>query len=86
MCAGQGPPQRLICHDLLKISKYDYTYEVKYNSVTLERLQCMTKTNEKNQIGQKDKSFSNLKGWESTLVSYFMIILMIMKPYHKFIL
>jgi len=44
------------------------------------------KTNEKNQIRQKDKSFLNMKGWESTLVSYFMIILMIMKPYHKFIL
>ena len=36
VCAGQGPPQRLICHDLLKIRKYDYTYKVKYNFVTLE--------------------------------------------------
>ena len=42
MCAGQGPPQRLICHDLLKISKYDCTYKVKYNSETLENFQCMT--------------------------------------------
>ena len=53
MCAGQGPPQRLICHDLLKISKYDYTYEVKYNSVTLERLQCMTKQMRRIKLGRK---------------------------------
>ena len=55
MCAGQGPPQRLICHDLLKISKYDYTYEVKYNSVTLERLQCMTKQVRIIKLGRKIK-------------------------------
>ena len=55
MCAGQGPPQRLICHDLLKISKYDYTYKVKYNSVTLERLQCMTKQMRRIKLGRKIK-------------------------------
>ena len=55
MCAGQGPPQRLICHDLLKISKYDSTYEVKYNSVTLERLQCMTKQMRRIKLGRKIK-------------------------------
>ena len=55
MCAGQSPPQRLICHDLLKISKYDYTYKVKYNSVTLERLQCMTKQMRRIKLGRKIK-------------------------------
>ena len=55
MCAGQGPPQRLICHDLLKISKYDYNYKVKYNSVTLERLQCMTKQMRRIKLGRKIK-------------------------------
>ena len=55
MCAGQGPPQILICHDLLKISKYDYTYKVKYNSVTLERLQCMTKQMRRIKLGRKIK-------------------------------
>ena len=38
------------------------------------------RANKKNQIRQKDKSFSNLKRWESTLVSVFVIILMIKKP------
>ena len=41
------------------------------------------RTNKKNQIRQKDKSFSNLKRWESTLVSCFKIILMILRPYHN---
>ena len=41
------------------------------------------RTNEKNQIRQKDKSFSNLKRWESTLVSCFKTILMILRPYHN---
>ena len=41
------------------------------------------RANKKNQIRQKDKSFSNLKRWESTLVSVFVIILMISKPYQN---
>ena len=37
VCAGQGPPQRSIRHDLLKFSKYGYTCKFKYNSVILKR-------------------------------------------------
>ena len=41
------------------------------------------RVNKHNQIRQKDKSFSNLKRWESTLVSCHMIILMIKRPYRN---
>ena len=74
---------KTIRHDLLKLSKYGYTYKFKYNSEALKSFQCVTERMEKNQIRQKDKSFSNLKRWESTLVSCFMIILMIKIPYHN---
>ena len=55
MCAGQGPPQRLICHDLLKISKYDYTYKVKYNFETLEKFQCKAERIRRIKLGRKIK-------------------------------
>ena len=67
-----SPPQKIdkiIRHNLLKLSKYDYTYKLKCNSETLEKVPMYGRANKKNQIRQKDKSFSNLKRWESTLVS-----------------
>ena len=45
MCTCQSPPQKMdktIRHDLLRFSKYDYTYKLKYNSEALENFQCMT--------------------------------------------
>jgi hypothetical protein len=67
-----SPPQKIdniIHHNLLKLSKYGYTYKLKYDSKTLEKVPMYGRANKKNQIRQKDKSFSNLKRWESTLVS-----------------
>ena len=67
-----SPPQKIdktIRHSLLKLSKYDYTYKRKCNSETLEKVPMYGRANKKNQLRQKDKSFSNLKRWESTLVS-----------------
>ena len=60
---------KIIRHNLLKLSKYGYTYKLKCNSETLEKVPMYGRANKKNQIRQKDKSFSNLKRWESTLVS-----------------
>ena len=74
---------KIIRHDLLKLSKYGYTYKFKYNSEALEMFQCVAERMGKNQIRLKDKSFSNLKRWESTLVSCFVFILMIKKPCHN---
>ena len=81
-----SPPQKIdniIRHNLLKLSKYGYTYKLKCNSETLEKVPIYGRANKKNQIWQKDKSFSNLKRWESTLVSVSVIILMIKEPYHN---
>ena len=39
-----GPLQKIdktIRHDLLKFSKYGYTYKFKYNSETLENFRCI---------------------------------------------
>jgi len=72
LCTGQVHHKKFdktIRHDLLKFSKYDYTYKLKCNSETLEKVPMYGRANKKNQIRQKDKSFSNLKRWESTLVS-----------------
>ena len=55
--------------NLVRLRKYDYTYKLKCNSKTLEKVPMYGRANKKNQIRQKDKSFSNLKRWESTLVS-----------------
>ena len=38
-----SPPQKIdkiICHHLIRFSKYGYTYQFKYNSETLENFQC----------------------------------------------
>ena len=35
---------KTIRHDLLRFSKYDYTYKLKYNSETLENFQCIRVT------------------------------------------
>ena len=51
--------------------------------LNIRKVSMYGRTNKKNQLRQKDKSFSNLKRWERTLVSVFMIILMIKKPYHN---
>ena len=67
-----SPPQKIdkiIRHNLQKLSKYGYTYKRKCNSETLEKVPMYGRANKKNQIRQKDKSVSNLKRWESTLVS-----------------
>ena len=68
---------KTIRHDLLRFSKYGYTYKLKCNSETLEKVPMYDRANKKNQLRQKDKSFSNLKRWESTLASCFVIVLMI---------
>ena len=59
-----SPPQKIdkiIRHNLLKLSKYCYTYKLQCNFETLEKVPMYGGANKKNQITQKDKSFSNPK-------------------------
>ena len=63
-------------------SKYDYVYKINHNSNTFENVQRVAERIEES-IRQKDKRFSNLKRKESTLVSCFMIIMVIVELYHN---
>ena len=44
-----------IRHDLLKFSKYGYTYKIEYNSELTEIVSINNRTNKKNQEGRKIK-------------------------------
>ena len=46
---------KTIRHDLLKFSKYGYTYKFKYNSKTLEKFQCMAERMRIIKLGRKIK-------------------------------
>ena len=53
-----SPPQKIdktIRHDLLKFSKYGYTYKFKYNSETLEKFRCMAERMRRIKLGKKIK-------------------------------
>ena len=53
-----SPPQKIdktIRHDLLKFSKYSYTYKFKYNSETLEKFRCITERMRRIKLGRKIK-------------------------------
>ena len=55
-----------IRHDLLKFSKYDYTYKIKCNFELIERVSMNSRTNKEESSRQKDKSFSILRRRGST--------------------
>ena len=44
-----------IHHDLLKFSKYGYTYKIEYNSELTEIVSINSRMNKKNQEGRKIK-------------------------------
>ena len=55
-----SPPQKIdktIRHNLLKLSKYGYTYKLKYNSETLENFQCMTERIRRIKLGRRIKVY-----------------------------
>ena len=51
-----SPPQKIdktIRHDLLKFSKYGYSYKFKCNSETLEKFRCMAEQMRRIKFGRK---------------------------------
>ena len=58
LCTCQSPPQKMdktIRHDLLKFSKYGYTYKLKCNSDTLENFRCMAERMRRIKLGRRIK-------------------------------
>ena len=47
--------EKTIRHELLKFSKYGYAYKFKYNSETLEKVQCMAGRIRRIKLGRKIK-------------------------------